>query len=299
MGNNIFGIIVTYNPQIQDLQTLIDSMSHQVDTIIIVDNGSSIDFNEIDQPDNLIFHLLDENLGIGHAQNIGVSKAIELGCEFICFFDQDSRLADNFMSNLAEAYYDLSKQGIKVGALGPLIIDDRTGKQFPFFKYSKLKREVIHPKDSVQKYIETHQLISSGTFFNINIWSSETQNHEGFFLEYVDTDWCLRLVERGFKLYGVKGACLIHKLGDDRKKLLGILEFPMHATYRYFYVFRNGIYCSLFRNFPLSWRIYNVIRLISFYVIMLLVKKDKIKLSKYVALGLNDGIKKRFTRKLF
>lgn len=297
MGNKVCGVVVTYNPNIDDLQSLINSLEPQVDEIIVVDNGSSVDFHRLAQPEKVHFELLNDNAGIGRAQNIGARLAIKNGCKFICFFDQDSRLEPKFISSLLDAYSHLSQQGIKVGALGPLIIDERSGKKFPFYRYSTFKRTVIYANES-EKYIETQQLISSGTFFCADIWSSESENHEGFFLEYVDTDWCLRLSQNGYKLFGVTEAHLIHKLGDDRKKVMNVLEVPIHSTYRYFYVFRNGVYCSLYRKFPLSWSSYNLFRLLSFYFIMLMIKKDKLKLTKYVALGIFDGIRKNFSRKL-
>ncbi|MCK6773483.1 glycosyltransferase family 2 protein [Enterobacter roggenkampii] len=297
MDNKVCGVVVTYNPNIDDLQILINSMTSQVDKIIIVDNGSSTDFSGLHIPDKLHFEFLNENAGIGRAQNIGARLAIKNDCKFVCFFDQDSRLEPKFISSLKDAYSDLTQQGIKVGALGPIIIDERSGKKFPFYRYTTFKRIVVSA-DENEKYIETQQLISSGTFFCVDIWSSESENHEGFFLEYVDTDWCLRLSQKGYKLFGVTKAHLIHKLGDDRKKILNVLEVPIHSTYRYFYVFRNGVYCSFYRKFPFSWSSYNIFRLISFYFIMLMLKKDKLKFTRYVSLGIYDGIRKNFSRKL-
>lgn len=299
MKNNVCGIIVTYNSNHNDLQLLIGSLTDQVSHIIIVDNNSANEFKVENSSCEVEFIRLTANKGIGEAQNLGVDYAIKLGYEFVCLFDQDSRLAENFISSLLNAYQDLTSQGKSIGALGPLIVDERSGKQFPFYTYDGLVRKVIDPSTSNEPYIKTHQLISSGTFINTSVWKVSGGNHTGFFLEYVDTDWCLRVVKLGYEIYGVREAKLIHKLGDDRRKLLNRFEVPVHANYRYFYVFRNGVFCSLYRPFPISWRLYNLIRLTSFFFIMLLIKKDKLKLIRYVFLGINDGIRKNFSRKIF
>ncbi|WP_159282063.1 glycosyltransferase family 2 protein [Rahnella variigena] len=299
MENNVCGIIVTYKPNLSDLRLLISSLIDQVQKIIIVNNGSDTPLEEEVGQSRVEIFTLESNVGIGAAQNIGVDKAIEQNYKYVCLFDQDSRLEQNFISSLLEAFNELKAENINVGALGPLIVDERSGKQFPFYLYDNNQRLVIEPEKVNHRYIETHQLISSGTFFPTSVWPIVGKNHEGFFLEYVDTDWCLRLVNLGFKIFGVKDAKLIHKLGDDRKKIFNRIEVPVHSTYRYFYVFRNGTFCSLYRPFPGCWRRYNIFRLFCFYIIMLLIKKDKFKLSKYVFLGVYDGIKKNFSRKLF
>ncbi|WP_337264300.1 MULTISPECIES: glycosyltransferase family 2 protein [unclassified Serratia (in: enterobacteria)] len=299
MKSNVCSIIVTYNPNQSDLQSLIDSMTAQVEHIIIVDNNSSVKVSLINTPCSLELITLDTNVGIGKAQNIGVARAKERGHDFVCLFDQDSKLETGFISSLVKAYHALTAEGIKVGALGPLIVDERSNKQFPFYTYDGFRRNVIYPESVKGKYIETHQLISSGTFFSTSVWSITGGNHEGFFLEYVDTDWCLRVVNLGYKIFSVKEAKLIHKLGDDRRKLFGIIDIPVHANYRYFYVFRNGLFCSLYRPFPIAWRIYNLFRLASFSIIMLIIKPKKINLLKYILLGTYDGIRKSFSRNLF
>ena len=84
-------IVVSYNPEYARLLSLCDSLSKQVDVIILVDNGSNNFISEkISIADNVIVISLRENQGIATAQNVGIKKIIDLGLKYVVFFDQDS-----------------------------------------------------------------------------------------------------------------------------------------------------------------------------------------------------------------
>ena len=84
-------IVVSYNPEYSRLLSLCDSLSKQVDVIILVDNGSNNFISEkISIADNVIVISLRENQGIATAQNVGIKKIIDLGLKYVVFFDQDS-----------------------------------------------------------------------------------------------------------------------------------------------------------------------------------------------------------------
>jgi hypothetical protein len=47
---DVFAVIVTYNPDMAVLETLLDALLPQVGQAIIVDNGSSADFLNCERP---------------------------------------------------------------------------------------------------------------------------------------------------------------------------------------------------------------------------------------------------------
>lgn len=76
--NAVSAIIVTYYPDLDRLQRVVDSVVGQVDDLIIVDNGSPVMTCEAmklayQEKSTLLFLL--ENLGIACAQNRGIACA--------------------------------------------------------------------------------------------------------------------------------------------------------------------------------------------------------------------------------
>ncbi|MCP6473409.1 glycosyltransferase, partial [Klebsiella pneumoniae] len=70
-------IIVTYNPEIKTLKSLVELLGKQVNQIIIIDNNSN-NYNELvflESKCHVIYN--DTNLGLATAQNMGIKLAIE------------------------------------------------------------------------------------------------------------------------------------------------------------------------------------------------------------------------------
>ena len=94
MTGQIAAVIVTYHPLIANIQQLLERLSPQVDSIVVVDNGSH-NIEEIEKildnyPQTTLISLAD-NHGIGFAQNKGIVFALEkpeIGG--VILFDPDS-----------------------------------------------------------------------------------------------------------------------------------------------------------------------------------------------------------------
>ena len=89
--HNICIVLITYNPNLEELQKNISSYITQVKKVIIVDNSTTTDILPIIKKFNNIHSiLLGDNLGIAKAQNIGIQYAFENGFDFVVEMDQDS-----------------------------------------------------------------------------------------------------------------------------------------------------------------------------------------------------------------
>jgi rhamnosyltransferase len=117
----ILAVVVTYNPNIDELLRLIKALIHQVSHIVIVDNGSAVDVKSflINRNDTSVHFLpLNNNLGIATAQNAGIAWAREHKADYVVLFDQDSEPATDMIERLLEATESMVSQGYKVGAVG-------------------------------------------------------------------------------------------------------------------------------------------------------------------------------------
>lgn len=98
---NIFSVIVTYNPKVNSLISLIDMLLEENVNVVVVDNTElSTLAHYLDMKAKVISY--NANLGIAKAQNEGIAWARSHGADIIVFFDQDSRIEKNFISELTK-----------------------------------------------------------------------------------------------------------------------------------------------------------------------------------------------------
>ena len=83
---SVASVIVTYNPDPNTLQELLDRVAPQVSRIFVVDNGSS-NAQEINRTIQSIDHaqiiLCPINLGLGHAHNLGIQACRDKGMAMV------------------------------------------------------------------------------------------------------------------------------------------------------------------------------------------------------------------------
>ena len=93
----ISAVYVTYNPDLDVLNSSITSIMHQVEKVIVVDN-SPVPFETIKIKDSekCIFIPLQDNIGIAAAQNIGITKSLD-GVEYLILSDLDTIYPDGYI----------------------------------------------------------------------------------------------------------------------------------------------------------------------------------------------------------
>ena len=278
----ISAVVVAYEPDVDKLENLIKSLKGEVTNLIIVNNGSELTLSPkvTDGFSNHVIKELGDNLGIGRAQNIGVSISVDFGSKHSILLDQDSFVPKGMVSGLLEGF-----SCSKVAAVGPTVVDSRTGNKFQYFTYNGLARtdSLDYSQYSGSQFYETDCLISSGTIVDNDIFSKNI-NNEDLFIEFVDVEWCLRIKNENYVILFSSNVEMPHELGDSREKVLGV-EFPLHKPSRYFFVTRNSIYCSLVKGFPISFKLYTLLRLFVLISFVLVKSPKKIDVLKNVFKG--------------
>lgn len=282
-------LIVTYNPDINILARLFERLKDSaLDlTLYLIDNASE-NVNELKKmhyPDGQFIYL-PENIGLAAAQNQGLQKILSSNCESVIFFDQDSEPTDEFISQLIQAVRELGIQGKKVGAVGPVFSDPRTGTMYPFIKINGFFIKKVFPNSEIP--LNVSFLINSGMLISIQTLKEVGIMRGELFIDYVDIEWCLRAASLGYSFYAVPKAKMSHTIGDNRKNILG-REVSIHSPLRRYYLARNSIYMMRLPYVPLGYKfresIFSIIRTFMFIAC---IDNKKLYL-RYIFRGWKDG----------
>lgn len=285
----IVAIIVTFNPKIEALESLLEIVSRGVERVVVVDNASD---NTLDIERHSLscaeLIKLDKNFGIATAQNIGINRAKQLGAASVILFDQDSLPAPDMISVLSCALIELSATN-KVAAVGPSYKDDRQNNPTPFIVVSGLRvirqscgRGVTHLP--VSYVIASGSLISMATLEQVGLMKEE------LFIDYVDIEWGLRAQSLGFQTFGICEAKMQHDLGESPIKIFG-KSLPTHSPLRHYYLFRNAVFLYKNADFPILWKIGDFYRLMLKFGFYTLFAKPRSKHLTMMTKGMWDGVR--------
>ncbi|OAJ51519.1 hypothetical protein A6V36_15960 [Paraburkholderia ginsengiterrae] len=301
---SVSAIVVTFNPDLATFETILAAICPQVDRVVIVDNGSKpavMDrLEQLSARHDCILKALGENLGIATAQNRGIEAVKDyvrgeaLDSHFALFLDHDSIPAGNMVQCLLEADSRIRERGERVGGVGPVTLDKRTGTAARFMRERRfwLNREKC-PSDVPELPVDF--LISSGTLTRLDVLDDVGGMNDGLFIDHVDTEWCLRALARGYRLYAARDALLTHSLGDEVVEVWSgrWREVFVHSPIRDYYASRNAL--LLLRHVPMSfaWRAFLSVRLVAqimFFGFFVAPRRQRLKL---MGKGLLDGMSGR------
>lgn len=292
-AHNVVAIIVTYYPEINSFERLLEALKDQVASVVVVDNGSGASVPSfMEKRGNPNEHVLPlgTNFGIATAQNKGIAWARKRGADYIVLFDQDSEPASDMIVRLLNVAESKLECGVQLAAVGPRYFDERQDNPPPFIKVKGLRveRQVCQIPEAV---VEVDYLIASGCMIPMTVFDKVGGMRDELFIDYVDIEWGLRAKQHGLQAFGVCSATMRHNLGDEPIIFLG-RKMPLHSPLRHYYHFRNAIW--LYRqNLPLHWRIADGIRLVLKYGFYTLFAKPRLAHLRMMTLGVWHGLRNR------
>jgi rhamnosyltransferase len=286
----IVSIIVTYNPDNIVLLQLLKALENQVNYIIVIDNGSIYKtclntYGKIFKTIKFIFK--GYNSGVSEAINTGILEAKKLTATHIIIFDQDSVPAPDMVENLISAMNQKSSEGYKVAAVGANYSDVKGQHLSPFVKLKGFTLSRI--KCNGHEIVAVDHLISSGCLISMDAIAEIGGMEEKLFIDYVDTEWCLRAIHRDYSIFGVGSAYMQHDLGDYHVKLLG-RTILVHSSLRYYYLIRNGVWLLRQPWVSTAWRLMDIRRLTLIYIICTFFVGTRFSNWKMMTLGLWHGL---------
>ncbi len=287
-------VVVSYHPGPEVEETL-RLVVGQCGLALVVDNGSSdADLARLASVSGVQLMPQGRNLGIATALNLGVARAAELGFSHALLFDQDSRPERGFAAALAATARSHPRAAVVV----PRIVEQgaaprpyRWARRHPRLRFV-FERVACGEADLP----EVTMAITSGSLVEIDAWRALGGVDEALFIDYVDTDHCLRVARSGRTIAVSAGAVLLHRLGDRRdRRVAGVSLRPTnHAPVRHYFMARNRVH--LWRRhafarpdwaaFDLSYLVYNTFR-------VLLSEESRWRKLKAMALGTWDGLRGR------
>lgn len=284
---NVVAIVVTYQPEPEVIEQLLDTLILQVTSVVLVDNSpySELATWNSERDTNAVELIrLGENRGIAAAQNVGIQWARYRGAEFVLLMDQDSIPAPDMVEKLVST---ISEQASPATA-GPRYLDERQDNPPPFIRIRglRLERCVCSAEESV---VPVDYLISSGCLIPMSVLDKVGGMRDDFFIDYVDIEWGLRARHHGFQSYGVCAAHMQHSLGDHPIEFFG-KNIPLHSPLRHYYHFRNAVLLYKEPWVPLNWKLVDGWRLCLKYVFYSLFAKPRMAHWRMMTLGVWHGL---------
>ncbi|WP_185067155.1 glycosyltransferase family 2 protein [Pseudomonas brassicacearum] len=289
----VCAVIITYHPDLNNLQALLNSLASQVAQVVIVDNGSSASLELFADSQTNIQNLsvlsLGDNYGIGYAQNVGIEHAQKTGLKYVALFDQDSCPETEMIPRLCSAFEALQRQDIKVAAVAPCYKDTQGGVLSTFVRVGLFGFKRTAPSNVP---VEADFLISSGSLIPLSVIADLGGVDASLFIDHVDTEWCFRAKAHGYKLYGVPSAIMLHSLGDRRIRFwfLRWRTVPYHSPFRYYYMFRNSVLLQRRSYMPFCWKMADLGRCIRAAIFFGLFSTTRLACLRMMIRGAIDGM---------
>jgi rhamnosyltransferase len=219
--------IVSFNPDIDLLQSNIEAIINQVEQVYVVDNGSdnvSAVERLTDQYSSVQLIKNPENRGIAAALNQCCKASTDDGYQWIVTLDQDSVCPEHFVDGVSQLI-GIEK---KVGIIAPLIVDRSVG--------------VIghHPNG----YAEVRTCITSGAMTSLAVWNELQGFDEKMFIDSVDFEYCYRVRKAGYKVIQTDQVQLSHSIGEATicRFLFWKFKNTEHSAFRDYYIAQNNVY---------------------------------------------------------
>ncbi|SJZ87937.1 rhamnosyltransferase [Pilibacter termitis] len=265
--------IVTFNPDLSRLRDNVEAILPQVDTLVIVDNGSD---NEgeiatfIQQFERTHLVSLKENLGIATALNVIGDVAIERSFDYFLMLDQDSVVKSGLVAEYKK-YLHLENLG--------LLACERDDRNYQV-------RQTIEGE-----YREVDKAITSGTLMPTSVFASGIRHDDTFFIDLVDHEIDIHLLKKGYKIYKLSFVGLLHELGETVKHETVIRSFftGNHSAIRRYYFSRNCV--LLIKKWGWSKLTYHFFKEnIKMMIKVVLAEDDKMKKISYSFKGMWHGL---------
>lgn len=283
----VAAVIVTYNPHMPRLQPLLERLLAQVACVVVVDNASNVDLREALSQlrfDRLTVHCLDENTGIAAGQNTGLRLAFVQGCDTVVFFDQDSIIGDDFIAILSEGLRDP-----QVSITAPVFYDEQQGFGYPLVDILPSGRRKKYLPENLCGPIDISVAISSGMLIRRSVFDRVGLLDERLFIDYVDTEWCLRCAAQGIAIRINPAAIMTHSIGEKSLSFAGF-RVPVHSAIRRYYRIRNAIHLLRLSHVPALMALREVLFGLVHQVILIAFEPGRRDYLNYYFKAVRDGI---------
>ena len=280
----IYAVIISYCPTQSQLLQLCEILVKDGASVIIVDNTETPYLNLSLFPEQCQIIPLGFNSGIAHAQNIGCNIALAGNAEVVVFFDQDSTLKQGFLNTLVSP--------LRIGTadvVSPLCIDTVSNRELPSLRINKYGLPTLLLSENASTPYEVDIIISSGTAMTREAFNIVGPFDEGFFIDLVDTEWCLRCRSKGVPIRVIPEAVMHHRIGTQAIPI-GRSFLVEHSPRRCYYQLRNCF--QLFRkpHVPFLFALKETYSTFTSRILLLFFVKHRWEYIKFYIHAVKDGL---------
>jgi rhamnosyltransferase len=293
---NLACVTVTYHPDIEVLRRQLMGLP-QAALKVVVDNASAdVERTQLrvlaeQIPDCLLIEL-DRNLGLAEGINVGARLAAtrQNGGQ-ILFLDQDSEPEPGSIERLVVAHERLLHDGVKVGCVGPRLVDVDTGLDHGFHVPARVtwRRQYL----SSGSPIRVANINGSGTLVSAHLFERLGGLRSDFFIDHVDTEWAFRVQAAGYEVYGVPSATFLHRMGVRGRAFwfFGWRVWPHRSPARHYFLFRNSILLMRSPLPPLRWKAWAPLKLLVTVIVHGIFDPERREQLKQMLRGVSAGLR--------
>ncbi len=263
--------------------------------VVLIDNGSeddSIDKIRLLYPELTIIEN-KKNLGYAGGNNVGIKYATSERAEYILLLNNDLIVEESLVSE----FIRVSEQYRDAGILGGsnYYYDKRNMIQFSDGIIDWKRGNVIDTtrhkidKGQFERVREVDTVAGSCLFIPTKIIKQIGLLDIRYFLNFEETDWCLRVKKAGYRVYSCLAAKVWHKVsvsGKKRKAGINILKY-YSVRNKFLFLIKNSPTPFLFLSLP-----YHTVKTI--FQILQSLTQGKIYEAKLLISCLRDGILGRY-----
>ena len=298
IGSTVAAVVVIFNPD-ERFKKLLLSLIEQVDKIWIINNQPNFDVDkfitngQVECEDKTTVIENKQNIGLAAAQNQGIKLALADGLDWVLLLDQDSILNKSFVKNMLHAARIYDNEG-HIGFLTPRHESDDGSPSVPtyskglFLKPKRYHMNLTEIDDSLLFGMASGSFIPNKRFKEIGLM------REDFWIDYIDYEFSFRVRKQGYKILGVGGARLNHRLGITQQfKVLGkTFSYQVHPAFRRYTIYRNRVkvskeYSMLFPDFL----IFEILSIAKDLLKLVLLEDQKFTKLRSIIIGIVDGFK--------
>jgi rhamnosyltransferase len=280
--------LVTYHPD-GDFPGRLSRVAPQAGGAVIVDNGSSEPsltmLREVSVSRSVPLIENAENLGIALALNIGIKHALTHGYSWALLLDQDTQVDDDIVRTLLATRASFPDGG-RLAVVGSRFRDTH-GRP----------AETLPLDASGADWQEVESVITSGSLLSLKAYAAIGPFRDEFFIDYVDTEYCLRSRAAGYRVIESRTPLMSHTVGaPSHHRLLWKKKWTTnHSAERRYYIARNNT--VLLREYGTSrggsWRWKSLVRCFRLCKRIVFFERDKASKIMAVAQGWWDAMRGR------
>ena len=256
---------------------------------MVINNSQKELLNEHQSISNYVILQNHNKNGLAGAYNLALSKLKDIDPQFVLFLDDDTDTSTLY-SLFDDEFYAVFEDQF-VAASAPIYIDSNTSTRGSHMLLSKFSFRRI-PRDHIG-ISQVSFMINSCSVWKHNALKKIGKYDEVMKVDHIDTDYCLRATEKGYRLILNSNYSFKHTIGDriSYRFLYKNLRSGNHSPERRKMIMLNSILVlrKHVKNYPILFYIIFE-RIIYELMGIIIAEKNKLQKIKFSLSGLVNGL---------